>query len=62
MGQLLEQTADLGDGPDPVANLRALSLALFDEMRRRPWFGGYMMRNTGLQRTRCSCSTGSVSS
>lgn len=49
MGQLLEQTADLGDGPDPVANLRALSLALFDEMRRRPWFGGYMMRNTGLQ-------------
>lgn len=49
MGQLLEQTADLGDGPDPVANLRALSLALFDEMRRRPWFAGYMMRNTGLQ-------------
>ncbi|MEI4272182.1 TetR/AcrR family transcriptional regulator C-terminal domain-containing protein [Klenkia sp. LSe6-5] len=49
MRQLLEHTADLVDGPDPVADLRALSLALFDEMRRRPWFGSYMLRNTGLQ-------------
>ncbi|SDH07196.1 TetR/AcrR family transcriptional regulator [Klenkia brasiliensis] len=49
MGRLLEDTADLGRGPDPVADLRALSLALFDEMRRRPWFGTYMLRNTGLQ-------------
>lgn len=49
MGHLLEATADLGRGPDPVADLRALSLALFDEMRRRPWFGSYMLRNTGLQ-------------
>jgi AcrR family transcriptional regulator len=49
MGHLLDTTADLVEGPDPVANLRALSLALFDEMRRRPWFGTYMLRNTGLQ-------------
>jgi len=49
MGRLLEETAELGEGPDPVANLRALSLALFEEMRRRPWFGTYMLRNTGLQ-------------
>ncbi|MCO7220540.1 TetR/AcrR family transcriptional regulator [Klenkia sp. PcliD-1-E] len=49
MARLLDRTAELGDGPDPVANLRALSLALFEEMRRRPWFGTYMLRNTGLQ-------------
>ncbi len=49
MGRLLEETAGLGEGPDPVADLRALSLALFDEMCRRPWFGTYMLRNTGLQ-------------
>ena len=49
MGRLLDESADLGTGPDPMANLRALSLALFEEMRRRPWFGSYMLRNTGLQ-------------
>ncbi|QNG37880.1 TetR/AcrR family transcriptional regulator [Geodermatophilaceae bacterium NBWT11] len=49
MGRLLDDSADLGTGPDPVENLRALSLALFEEMRRRPWFGSYMLRNTGLQ-------------
>ncbi|SCX55110.1 transcriptional regulator, TetR family [Klenkia marina] len=49
MGRLLDDTADLTDGPDPVANLRDLSLALFEEMRRRPWFGSYMLRNTGQQ-------------
>ncbi|GAB2928608.1 TetR/AcrR family transcriptional regulator [Rhodococcus aerolatus] len=49
MGRLLDDTADLVTGRDPIADLRALSLALFDEMRRRPWFGSYMLRNTGLQ-------------
>ena len=49
MGRVLAETERLGDGPDPIANVRALSLALFDEMLRRPWFGTYMLRNTGLQ-------------
>jgi len=49
MGRLLDESADLGTGPDPVSNLRAVSLVLFEEMRRRPWFGTYMLRNTGLQ-------------
>jgi AcrR family transcriptional regulator len=48
MGRVLADTAHLADGKDPIANLRALSLALFDEMLRRPWFGSYMLRNTGL--------------
>ncbi|HEY7042988.1 MAG TPA: TetR/AcrR family transcriptional regulator C-terminal domain-containing protein [Nocardioidaceae bacterium] len=48
MGRVLADTAHLAAGKDPIANLRALSLALFDEMLRRPWFGSYMLRNTGL--------------
>jgi AcrR family transcriptional regulator len=49
MKQVLTATDDLVDGHDPIANVRAISLALFDEMVRRPWFGTYMLRNTGLQ-------------
>lgn len=49
MGQLLVATEPLTHGPDPVANVRAIALALFDEFVRRPWFGQYMLRNNGLQ-------------
>jgi len=49
MARVLAETEHLGDGEDPIDNLRAISLALFDEMVRRPWFGSYMLRNTGLQ-------------
>ncbi|GAA4361089.1 TetR/AcrR family transcriptional regulator [Angustibacter luteus] len=49
MGRVLVDTEHLSTGPDPIANLRALSLALFDQMVQRPWFGSYMLRNTGLQ-------------
>jgi AcrR family transcriptional regulator len=48
MGRVLADTEHLVEGEDPIANLRAISLALFDEMLRRPWFGAYMLRNTGL--------------
>lgn len=49
MGGVLETIGELPDSPDPIENVRAISLALFDEMVRRPWFGSYMLRNTGLQ-------------
>ncbi len=49
MGRVLAETDRARRGPDPIANLRAISLVLFDEMVRRPWFGTYMLRNTGLQ-------------
>ncbi len=49
MGRVLAETDELTGGPEPVANLRAMSLALFDEFLRRPWFGLYMLRNNGLQ-------------
>lgn len=48
MGGVLTETDPLVDGDDPIANLRAISLVLFDEMVRRPWFGTYMLRNAGL--------------
>lgn len=49
MGTVLTASEDLRDGPDPIANVRGISLVLFDEMVRRPWLGAYLLRNTGLQ-------------
>jgi AcrR family transcriptional regulator len=49
MGRVLADSEPLIHGPDPVANLRAVALALFDEFVRRPWFGQFMLRNSGLQ-------------
>ena len=49
MGRVLAQAQELDGGDDPIANLRALSLLLFDEMVRRPWFGTNMLRHTGFQ-------------
>jgi AcrR family transcriptional regulator len=49
MGRVLTDTRQLTDGPDPIDNVRALALALFDEFVRRPWFGQFMLRNSGLQ-------------
>lgn len=49
MGRVLTDSEHLIHGPDPVANVRALALALFDEFVRRPWFGQLMLRNNGLQ-------------
>src|SRR6478736_7237662 len=47
MGRVLADTDQLVSGPDPLANLRAVSLVLFDELVRRPWFGQFMLRNNG---------------
>ena len=49
MGRVLDATEPLLHGPDPIDNVRALALALFDEFVRRPWFGQFMLRNNGLQ-------------
>jgi AcrR family transcriptional regulator len=49
MGRVLTETEPLTRGSDPVDNVRAVALALFDELVRRPWFGQYMLRNNGLQ-------------
>jgi len=49
MGRVLAETDALVDGPDPIGNVRSVSLAMFDEMVRRPWLGTYLMRNTSVQ-------------
>ena len=49
MGRVFAETDGLVDGPDPIANVRAISLAMFDEMVRRPWLGNFLMRNTEVQ-------------
>ena len=49
MGRVLADTEPLTHGSDPIGNVRAVALALFDELVRRPWFGQYMLRNNGLQ-------------
>jgi AcrR family transcriptional regulator len=49
MGRLLTDSEPLTHGSDPVDNVRALALAMFDEFVRRPWFGQFMLRNPSLQ-------------
>ena len=49
MGRVLADTEPLIRGSDPVDNVRAIALALFDELVRRPWFGQHMLRNDGQQ-------------
>ena len=49
MGRVLADTEPLTHGPDPIANARALSLALFDQFVRLPWSAQFMLRNSGLQ-------------
>ncbi|MET9495579.1 TetR/AcrR family transcriptional regulator [Streptomyces sp. NPDC006552] len=34
---------------DPIEDLRAMGLMLFDAIVRRPWLGNYFMRNTDVQ-------------
>ncbi|CCA59775.1 putative TetR-family transcriptional regulator [Streptomyces venezuelae ATCC 10712] len=44
--------ADLDTLPptqDPIDDLRAMALTLFDAVVRRPWLGAYFMRNTDVQ-------------
>ncbi|PPG87428.1 TetR family transcriptional regulator [Rathayibacter sp. AY1F3] len=49
MGRVLADSEPLTHGPDPIDNVRGVALALFDECVRRPWFGLYMLRATGVQ-------------
>ncbi len=49
MGQVIVETDRIVDGPDPIANIRAVSLVLFEELVRRPWLGAYLMNNNGIQ-------------
>ncbi|MET8899879.1 MULTISPECIES: TetR/AcrR family transcriptional regulator [unclassified Streptomyces] len=37
------------DSDDPIADLRAMAVALFDAIVDRPWLSAYFMRNTDVQ-------------
>ncbi|PWH06851.1 TetR family transcriptional regulator [Brachybacterium endophyticum] len=45
----LERTEDLPRAADPLAGLRELAVALFDDIRLHPWMGKYMMRDAEAQ-------------
>lgn len=49
LGDVLATTAGLGDGPDPLAELRALAISFYEVTVHRPWLGAYFLRDAGTQ-------------
>ena len=46
---VLTDTAGFAGGDDPIEDLRAIAVTLFDAIVDRPWLGSYFMRDTGTQ-------------
>jgi AcrR family transcriptional regulator len=46
---VLTDTEPLTGSPDPIDDVRAIAVTLFDAVVERPWVASYFMRNTGLQ-------------
>jgi len=49
VGQVLVEVEALPESDDPIDDLRAMALTLFDAIVARPWLGAYFMRNTVVQ-------------
>ncbi|GAA2990924.1 TetR family transcriptional regulator [Streptomyces sp. KhCrAH-43] len=49
VGAVLADIEKLPSGEDPIDDLRAMAVTLFDAIVERPWLGAYFMRNTELQ-------------
>ncbi|MFG2435872.1 TetR/AcrR family transcriptional regulator [Streptomyces sp. NPDC048508] len=49
MGSVLADVEKLPSSDDPIDDLRAMALSLFDAIVDRPWLGAYFMRNTNVQ-------------
>lgn len=49
LGGVLDETSRFERSDDPIADLRAIAVALFDAVVDRPWLGAYLMRDTGAQ-------------
>ncbi|MFD5716590.1 TetR/AcrR family transcriptional regulator [Streptomyces sp. NPDC127036] len=49
MGSVLADVEKLPSSDDPIDDLRAMALTLFDAIMDRPWLGAYFMRNTNIQ-------------
>ena len=46
---VLADTEGFTGGEDPIDDLRAIAVTLFDAIADRPWLGAYFMRDTGVQ-------------
>lgn len=49
MGEVLAATEATGGDPDPLVDVRAIAVELFDAIERRPWLAAYFLRDTGVQ-------------
>lgn len=49
MAAALADIEALPHSDDPIDDLRAMALTLFDAIVKRPWLGAYFMRNTDVQ-------------
>ncbi|WP_123666670.1 TetR/AcrR family transcriptional regulator [Actinocorallia herbida] len=49
VGEVLAAVEAQPGGDDPIADLRAMAVALFDVIVDRPWLAAYFMRNTDVQ-------------
>jgi len=49
VGGILTAVEELQESDDPIADLRAMAVVLFDAMMDRPWLAAYFMRNTDVQ-------------
>ncbi|MFI0966234.1 TetR/AcrR family transcriptional regulator [Streptomyces sp. NPDC021080] len=49
MGAVLADVEKLPVSDDPIDDLRAMAVTLFDAIVERPWLGAYFMRNTDAQ-------------
>ncbi len=49
LADILEDTADVGRGTDPLAETRALMMAFYRATASRPWLGAWFMRDAGTQ-------------
>lgn len=49
VGQVLVEVEAQPETDDPIDDLRAMAVTLFDAIMARPWLGAYFMRNTVVQ-------------
>ncbi|MDD1056718.1 TetR family transcriptional regulator [Streptomyces cocklensis] len=49
IGTVLAEIEALPGSDDPIDDLRAMAVTLFDAILDRPWLGAYFMRNTDVQ-------------
>ena len=49
LGGVLDRRRGAAGSDDPIDDLRAMAVTLFDAIVDRPWLGAYFMRNTDVQ-------------